>query len=137
MLLDLLKHDVATKEIPIHVISGADDTSDVTAMGACGFTEKPVDREALGALFRSIRDAAKSSKRRSRSKASEEAPSPRSLPELAGTKMLLVDDDIRNIYSLTSVLESYSVEVLHALAVTAISGICAIAGFERTCWMVS
>ena len=28
--------------------------------------------------------------------------------------MLIVDDDIRNIYSLTSVLESYSVEVLHA-----------------------
>jgi CheY-like chemotaxis protein len=28
--------------------------------------------------------------------------------------MLIVDDDIRNIYSLTSVLESYSVDVLHA-----------------------
>ena len=28
--------------------------------------------------------------------------------------MLIVDDDIRNIYSLTSVLESYDVEVLHA-----------------------
>jgi CheY-like chemotaxis protein len=28
--------------------------------------------------------------------------------------MLIVDDDIRNIYSLTSVLESYGVEVLHA-----------------------
>ena len=29
-------------------------------------------------------------------------------------RILLVDDDIRNIYSLTSVLESYGVEVLHA-----------------------
>ena len=28
--------------------------------------------------------------------------------------MLIVDDDIRNIFSLTSVLESYGVEVLHA-----------------------
>ena len=37
-----------------------------------------------------------------------------SVPELAGTKILIVDDDIRNIYSLTSVLESYDVEVLHA-----------------------
>jgi CheY-like chemotaxis protein len=36
------------------------------------------------------------------------------VPELAGTKMLIVDDDIRNIYSLTSVLESYGVEVFHA-----------------------
>jgi HAMP domain-containing protein/signal transduction histidine kinase/CheY-like chemotaxis protein len=33
---------------------------------------------------------------------------------LQGAKVLIVDDDIRNIYSLTSVLESYGVEVLHA-----------------------
>ena len=39
---------------------------------------------------------------------------PPALPELAGAKILIVDDDIRNIYSLTSVLESYDVEVLHA-----------------------
>jgi CheY-like chemotaxis protein len=36
------------------------------------------------------------------------------VPELADAKILIVDDDIRNIYSLTSVLESYGVEVLHA-----------------------
>ena len=36
------------------------------------------------------------------------------MPELAGAKVLIVDDDIRNIYSLTSVLESHDVEVLHA-----------------------
>jgi CheY-like chemotaxis protein len=36
------------------------------------------------------------------------------VPELAGAKILIVDDDIRNIYSLTSVLESHDVEVLHA-----------------------
>jgi CheY-like chemotaxis protein len=33
---------------------------------------------------------------------------------LEGAKVLIVDDDIRNIYSLTSVLETYGVEVLHA-----------------------
>ncbi|HUQ13981.1 MAG TPA: response regulator, partial [Novosphingobium sp.] len=42
------------------------------------------------------------------------APGIRSVPELAGAKILIVDDDIRNIYSLTSVLESHDVEVLHA-----------------------
>jgi CheY-like chemotaxis protein len=36
------------------------------------------------------------------------------MPELAGAKVLIVDDDIRNIFSLTSVLESHDVEVLHA-----------------------
>jgi hypothetical protein len=53
--------------------------------------------------------AARGAKRGSRSSGA-----PREVPELAGAKMLIVDDDIRNIYSLTSVLESYDVEVLHA-----------------------
>ncbi len=35
---------------------------------------------------------------------------------LADAKVLIVDDDIRNIYSLTSVLESYGMQVLHAEA---------------------
>jgi CheY-like chemotaxis protein len=34
--------------------------------------------------------------------------------DLAGAKVLIVDDDIRNIYSLTSVLETYEIQVLHA-----------------------
>jgi CheY-like chemotaxis protein len=38
----------------------------------------------------------------------------RAVPELTGARILIVDDDIRNIYSLTSVLESHGVEVMHA-----------------------
>jgi CheY-like chemotaxis protein len=34
--------------------------------------------------------------------------------DLVGAKVLIVDDDIRNIYSLTSVLETYQIQVLHA-----------------------
>ena len=34
--------------------------------------------------------------------------------DLSGAHILIVDDDIRNIYSLTSVLESYGVNVVHA-----------------------
>jgi CheY-like chemotaxis protein len=33
---------------------------------------------------------------------------------LAGAKVAIIDDDIRNIFSLTSVLERYQVEVMHA-----------------------
>ncbi|HEX6980845.1 MAG TPA: response regulator, partial [Alphaproteobacteria bacterium] len=35
-------------------------------------------------------------------------------PSLQGRRVLIVDDDIRNIFSLTSVLEQYKVEVLYA-----------------------
>jgi CheY-like chemotaxis protein len=118
VLLDLLKHDPQTSHLPIHVISGADKSQSAMAIGAFGVTEKPADDEALKGVFRDLLKHVRSSesKRRPRRIAKSEAAAPvsRSVPELAGAKMLIVDDDIRNIYSLTSVLESYDVEVLHA-----------------------
>ncbi|WP_310468737.1 response regulator, partial [Sphingomonas sp.] len=118
VLLDLLKHDPQTGHLPIHVISGADRAASVTAMGAAGVTVKPADDRELIKVFtdllKQVRSPAakKRSKRPSKEQADKE--SRRSLLELAGAKVLIVDDDIRNIYSLTSVLESYDVEVLHA-----------------------
>jgi len=116
VLLDLLKHDSETGEIPIHVVSGADEAGAVTGMGAHGLTGKPADHKDLAKLFKRIREQSKGGRRRnSRAKPRRQAPRmPSSLPELAGARILIVDDDIRNIYSLTSVLESYDVEVLHA-----------------------
>jgi CheY-like chemotaxis protein len=115
VLLDLLKHDATTSEIPIHVISGAAELEYVTEMGALDVTEKPAAHADLAKVFRKIAAQVKRTARKRRPRLVEEQPAtPRVLPELAGAKILIVDDDIRNIYSLTSVLESYDVEVLHA-----------------------
>jgi CheY-like chemotaxis protein len=115
VLLDLLRHDPDTADIPVHVISGAEQAAHALTLGAAGVTEKPADRDQLSALFRSIGEAARSIKK------SKKGPARRSravkreaIPELAGSRILIIDDDIRNIYSLTSVLEAHDVEVLHA-----------------------
>jgi CheY-like chemotaxis protein len=115
VLLDLLKHDPETKHIPIHIISGADQTSAAIALGASGATAKPAELAELIGIFAPLVEEAKKRKPRRRPKAAETSVMPmRPVPELAGAKVVIVDDDIRNIFSLTSVLESHDVEVLHA-----------------------
>ncbi|RDS81164.1 response regulator [Dyella monticola] len=117
VLLDLLKHDPSTAHVPIHIISGADNLTCDHSLSDYGVTEKPATLESLAAVFAELG-------RRIRQMPPVPSPSPgdmhsqttglRPVPELAGAKVLIVDDDIRNIYSLTSVLENYDVEVLHA-----------------------
>ncbi|HJU76334.1 MAG TPA: response regulator, partial [Sphingomicrobium sp.] len=116
VLLDLLKHDPDTADVPIHVISGVERSRSVMGMGAYGVTEKPADRAELVEVFKALRQEAEKPKPRRRRRRAAEAATPpaRPVPELAGAKVLIVDDDIRNIFSLTSVLESHDVEVLHA-----------------------
>src|SRR5206468_2602226 len=92
------------------VISGVDRSQAVIGMGAFGITEKPADRDELVRVFKSLRDEIAGQKPRRKPKAAPR----QQIAELAGAKVLIVDDDIRNIFSLTSVLESHDVEVLHA-----------------------
>jgi CheY-like chemotaxis protein len=116
VLLDLLRHDPDTADIPVHVISGAEQAAHALTLGAAEVTEKPADREQLGALFRSIAEAARSMRQKAKRPARRSSKLARreAIPELAGSRILIIDDDIRNIYSLTSVLEAHDVEVLHA-----------------------
>jgi HAMP domain-containing protein/signal transduction histidine kinase/DNA-binding response OmpR family regulator len=113
VLLDLLKHDPETCDLPIHVISGADRRESALSMGAFGVTEKPADREELGAVFQELLARSHKSPRKHPT-ATNSGPSQRGVAGGRGAPVLIVDDDIRNIFSLTSVLESYGVEVLHA-----------------------
>jgi CheY-like chemotaxis protein len=230
VLFDLLRHDRKTRSVPIHVISGAEDTEQLVAKGAATVSTKPVSAAELTHVFEDIRSTTtrirrnilvadpdperrlslveairdgvtsvtaierlaanaddissasydafvvgfgRSAKENSQTldqvvahleqnldrlvfftpqpdamrqlvalnpalsnvpraenfsqlallvsatapgehRASEQTEHRPAIVELAGAKVLIVDDDIRNIYSLTSVLESYDIEVLHA-----------------------
>ena len=116
VLLDLLRHDAGDGAHPDPRHFGRRPAPPRrSTSGALGVTEKPAEQQRAGqAVPRPrCRSRKKQPKRRAGSRREAAAP-PRSVPELAGAKVLIVDDDIRNIYSLTSVLESYDVEVLHA-----------------------
>ncbi|GLQ88801.1 HAMP domain-containing protein [Dyella flagellata] len=118
VLLDLLKHDPHTMHVPIHIISGADNLQSDQSLSEYPVTEKPATLEHLTTVFndlaRYIRHTPISPSPLTADGASLPVTGLRAVPELAGAKILIVDDDIRNIYSLTSVLENYDVQVLHA-----------------------
>jgi signal transduction histidine kinase/HAMP domain-containing protein/DNA-binding response OmpR family regulator len=117
VLLDLLLHDPDTANLPVHVITGTDKAAAAVALGAFGVSSKPVDDRELKKIFTGLLKSAREPGRKTDEQGGagpQPAAEVRDAAELAGAKVLIVDDDIRNIFSLTSVLESYNVEVQHA-----------------------
>ncbi|MEQ8346868.1 MAG: response regulator [Sneathiellaceae bacterium] len=55
-LFDRLKHDPATRHIPVHIISVQEQRRRGLDLGAFGFTGKPAEREVLLDAFRHLRE---------------------------------------------------------------------------------
>lgn len=55
-VLDTLKRDENTRHIPIHVVSAGDHATTARALGAMGYLSKPVKREALADVLRSLEE---------------------------------------------------------------------------------
>jgi len=53
-ILDRLKHDPATRHIPVHVITGDEDRRRGLALGAMTYLEKSITKDALNAAFDTI-----------------------------------------------------------------------------------
>jgi CheY-like chemotaxis protein len=114
VLLDLLRHDPDTANIPVHVISGAEQAAHAMTIGATGVTRKPAERDELLQLFAGIAKQVRETPSKKSTPRRTAQAKRGAIPELAGSRILIIDDDIRNIYSLTSVLEAHDVKVLHA-----------------------
>jgi CheY-like chemotaxis protein len=54
-VLDRLKHNPETRHIPVHIISGTEDTIRGLKQGAIAFLHKPATKEALDQAFNDIR----------------------------------------------------------------------------------
>jgi len=53
-ILDRLKHDSATRHIPVHIISMMEEAQRGMRLGAMAYLSKPLEREALDAAFSTI-----------------------------------------------------------------------------------
>ncbi len=64
MVLDRLKRDDATRHIPIHVISATDHSQTALSLGAIGYLVKPVKRDALAEVLKTLQSKLTSTVRR-------------------------------------------------------------------------
>ena len=55
-VLDRLKHDSATRHIPVHIVSGLDEERRGLQCGAHGFLQKPVTHDDLKAGLEKVRE---------------------------------------------------------------------------------
>ena len=115
VLLDLLKHDPETSAHPDprHLRRRRSRRSDEHGRVRSD-REAGRARASWSSCSSDLRAKPPSRSRASAARRRTSARPRPTVPELAGAKVLIVDDDIRNIFSLTSVLESHDVEVLHA-----------------------
>ncbi len=64
IVLDRLKQEDATRHIPIHVISAADQSQTALSLGAVGYHIKPIKRELLSEVLQNLQDRTASRVRR-------------------------------------------------------------------------
>jgi CheY-like chemotaxis protein len=91
-VLDRLKRDVATRHIPIHVVSAGDHAQTALSLGAVGYMLKPVKHEELAEVLTKLE--AKLSQRMHR--------------------VLIVEDDLAQREAVGKLLSSHDVETVSA-----------------------
>ena len=74
VLLDLLRHDPDTADIPVYVISGAEQAAHALTIGAAGVIEKPAANDRLTDLFGKIRNETPAKPRRKKAPANRGGP---------------------------------------------------------------
>lgn len=105
-VMERLKEDSNTRHIPVYFMSVFDKASDAMKMGAIGYLVKPVSMEELEEAFKEIEDMI--------SKGIKRLPVVENDKDmiLKGKKILLVDDDMRNVFALMNIFEEKGMKVI-------------------------
>jgi len=111
-VLNLLKSDDKTKDIPVHVMSALDDLADMKTLGAIGQDSKPVSSAKIDNVLDSFSlNRVVDKVDIFTNQVKEHTVLDTSLSDLEGKTILLVDDDMRNTYSLAKIFRSKKLEV--------------------------
>lgn len=129
-ILKKLKSDSAVAHIPVYIISGIDKKALGMQLGASGYLTKPAEKSDILKIFTEPRKTYSSASAPAENHSSVNAVSNSSSDTvtletpvinsdvlssaLKGKKILVVDDDMRNIYSLTAALENEGLEITTA-----------------------
>jgi len=103
-VLSHLRRHPATRDVPVHIVTGVGQAEAALEAGATTVSVKPVSPERLA---EALRDTAPSAARR----AGLAGPDG---DALSGRRALIVDDDVRNVFALASALEARGMEVAFA-----------------------
>ena len=105
-VMERLKEDPNTRHIPVYFMSVSDKVSDAMKMGAIGYLVKPVSMEELEEAFRKIEDMI--------SEGIIRLPVVENDKDviLKGKKILLIDDDMRNVFALMNLFEEEGMKVI-------------------------
>ncbi len=113
-VLKLLKENEITKDIPVHVLSALNDLADMKELGAIGQDAKPISKQKIDTLLDSFTKSHVVEKMSIfTNQVKNEVLSGLENEEivLEGKRILLVDDDMRNTYSLAKVFRAKGLEV--------------------------
>ncbi|MGE3234328.1 MAG: HAMP domain-containing protein [Thermoleophilia bacterium] len=103
-VLSHLRRHPATRDVPVHVVTGVGQAEAALEAGATTVSMKPVSPERL---TEALRGTVPSEARRAGLGGPDEE-------VLSGRRALIVDDDVRNVFALASALESRGMEVVFA-----------------------
>ncbi len=106
-----VKNDDTLRTIPIHIISSSDKNEEILKLGAIGFEQKPLLEDTIQEIIERLEAfMTKVSQEQTEAMIVEDREEDIAI-DLAGLKVLAVDDDIKNIFVLDSALSEYGVDV--------------------------